>query len=285
MNTLAVDIGGTKFTVGLFEEDKLVRRESRATDREGGRVWMTHELGPLLSEWSRETHIDRCGIGFGGPVFFDQQRVVQSTHAGGWGDFDLPAFIEDATGVLPIMENDANAGALGEALYGAGRCHLPLFYMTLSTGIGGGLVLADGSVYRGADSYAGEIGHLTVRPDGPLCLCGACGCLERMCCGLWLEKDHGVSAKELMKDAAFVRDYVVDLARGLKAAIMLLNPARIVIGGGIGKAGDLLFVPLREELGRQITPWSRARIDLVPADLGDNSVLFGALALAKSLSR
>jgi glucokinase len=285
MITLAVDIGGTKFTVGLFEEDKLVKRESRATDREGGRVWMTHELGPLLSEWSRETHIDRCGIGFGGPVFFDQQRVVQSTHAGGWGDFDLPAFIEDATGVLPIVDNDANAGALGEALYGAGRGRLPLFYMTLSTGIGGGLVLADGSVYRGADSYAGEIGHLTVRPDGPLCLCGAYGCLERMCCGLWLEKDHGVSAKELMMDAAFVGDYVVDLARGLKAAIMLLNPARIVIGGGIGKAGDLLFVPLREELGRQITPWSRARIDLVPANLGDNSVLFGALALAKSLSR
>jgi glucokinase len=285
MKTLAVDIGGTKFTVGLFEEDKLVRRESRATDREGGRIWMTRELGPLLSAWSRDTHIDRCGIGFGGPVFFDQQRVVQSTHAGGWGDFDLPAFIKDASGVQPIMDNDANAGALGEAEYGAGRGHLPLFYMTLSTGIGGGLVLADGSVYRGADSYAGEIGHLTVRPDGPLCLCGAYGCLERMCCGLWLERDHGTSAKELMKDAAFVRDYVVDLARGLKAAIMLLNPARIVIGGGIGNAGDLLFVPLREELGRQITSWSRARIDLVPAILGDDSVLYGALSLAKSVSR
>ncbi len=121
MNTLAVDIGGTKFTVGLFEEDKLVRRESRATDRGGGRVWMTRELGPLLSAWSRDTHIDRCGIGFGGPVFFDQQRVVQSTHAGGWGDFDLPAFIKDASGVHPILDNDANAGALGEAEYGAGR--------------------------------------------------------------------------------------------------------------------------------------------------------------------
>ncbi len=285
MNTLAVDIGGTKFTVGLFEEDKLVKRESRATDREGGRVWMTRELGPLLSAWSRDTHIDRCGIGFGGPVFFGQQRVVQSTHAGGWDDFDLPAFIKDAAGVLPIMDNDANAGALGEAVYGAGRGHLPLFYMTLSTGIGGGLVLADGSVYRGVDSYAGEIGHLTVRQDGPLCLCGASGCLERMCCGLWLEQDHGRSARELMKDAAFVRDYVVDLARGLKAAIMFLNPARIVIGGGIGKAGDRLFVPLREELGRQITSWSRARIDLVPAALGDDSVLYGAHALAKSLSR
>ncbi len=285
MNTLAVDIGGTKFTVALFEDDKMIRRESRATDREGGRVWMTRELRPLLSEWSREIRIDRCGIGFGGPVFFDQQRVVQSTHAGGWGDFDLIGFVRDAVGVEPIMDNDANAGALGEAIYGAGRDHLPLFYMTLSTGIGGGMVLADGSVYRGADSYAGEIGHLTVRPDGPLCLCGAYGCLERMCCGLWLEKDHGKSARDLMKDAAFVRDYVVNLARGLKAAIMLLNPARIAIGGGISKAGDDLFVPLREEMGRQMTAWSRARIDLVPAALADDSVLFGALALAKNVSR
>ncbi len=152
--------------------------------------------------------------------------------------------------------------------------------MTISTGIGGGIVLSDGSLYRGSDSYAGEIGHLTVRPDGPLCLCGACGCLERMCCGLWLEKDHGRSAKELLQDASFVRRYVVDLARGLKAAIMLLNPARIVIGGGISKAGDALFVPLGEELGHQITAWSHARVDVVPAALADDSVLYGARALA-----
>jgi glucokinase len=279
MNTLAIDVGGTKFTVAVFAGDRMVRRESRATDREGGRDWMLPQLGALLRDWTRESHIDRCGIGFGGPVSFDKQRVVMSTHAGGWGDFDLPAFVADIAGVRPIMDNDANAGALGEALYGAGRGHLPLFYMTLSTGIGGGIVLPDGSVYRGSDSYAGEIGHLNVRPDGPLCLCGACGCLERLCCGLWLEKDHGRSAKDLMRDAAFVRQYVVDLARGLKAAIMLLNPARIVIGGGISKAGDSLFVPLREELRRQITAWSQARVDVVPAALADDSVLYGALAL------
>jgi glucokinase len=279
MNTLAIDVGGTKFTVAVFAGDRMVRRESRATDREGGRDWMLPQLGALLRDWTRESHIDRCGIGFGGPVSFDKQRVVMSTHAGGWGDFDLPAFVEDIAGVRPIMDNDANAGALGEALYGAGRGHLPLFYMTLSTGIGGGIVLPDGSVYRGSDSYAGEIGHLNVRPDGPLCLCGACGCLERLCSGLWLEKDHGRSANDLMRDAAFVRQYVVDLARGLKAAIMLLNPARIVIGGGISKAGDSLFVPLREELRRQITAWSQARVDVVPAALADDSVLYGALAL------
>jgi glucokinase len=154
--------------------------------------------------------------------------------------------------------------------------------MTLSTGIGGGVVV-DGRVVRGADSYAGEIGHITLRPDGPECLCGARGCLERLCCGLWLARDHGRTARELMLDPAFVSGYVVDLALGLKAAIMLLNPARIVIGGGIAKAGDRLFLPLRAELRRQITAWSGARLDVVPAALGDDSVLFGALAAARTL--
>ena len=153
--------------------------------------------------------------------------------------------------------------------------------MTLSTGIGGG-IWEDGRIWRGADSYGGEIGHLTLRPDGPECLCGARGCLERLCCGLWLERDYGKSARELMRDPAFVERYVVDLAQGLKAAIMLLNPQRIVTGGGISKAGDRLFVPLRAELRRQITSWSAARIDVVPAALGDDSVLHGAFALARS---
>jgi glucokinase len=177
------------------------------------------------------------------------------------------------------MDNDANVGALGEALYGAGRDADPMFYMTLSTGIGGGIVM-NRRVYRGADSYAGEIGHLNVAPDGPSCLCGSCGCYERMCSGLWLERDYGRPAQELFADAGFVRNYVVHLARGLKAALMLLNPARIVIGGGIAKAGDMLFVPLREELDRQMTAWSRARRDVVPAALADDSVLWGAYALA-----
>jgi glucokinase len=157
-----------------------------------------------------------------------------------------------------------------------------LLYVTLSTGIGGGIVHR-GLIYRGADSYAGEIGHLTVRPDGPDCLCGARGCFERLCCGLWLERDHGRPAKELVQDQAFLARYVVDLALGLKSAIMLLNPARMVIGGGISKAGDALFGPLRAELRRQITSWSRARIDVVPAKLADDSVLYGALALTKEL--
>ena len=284
MTTLAIDIGGTKFTVAAFEGDRIVRRESRMTKREGGRDRMLQELEPLLREWQVETPFANCGIGFGGPVNWDRQMVATSTHVGGWKDFDLPAFVRDIIKAPVVMDNDANAGAAGEFLFGAGKNCDPLFYMTLSTGIGGGIITG-GRLLRGADSWAGELGHANVRPDGPECLCGSNGCLERMCCGLWLERDYGVPARDLMQRPEFVERYVVDLARGLKAMIMILNPARIVIGGGIAKAGPALFDPLGRELRRQMPPWSRARIDVGPAALGDDSVLYGALAMAKSLVR
>jgi len=285
MNTLAVDIGGTKFTLAIFDGRNMVERESRSTDRAGGREWMLDQIARIVAGWKVRHTIDRCGIGFGGPVDFAAQRVALSTHVEGWSDFDLPRHLAKLTGVLPVMDNDANVGALGEAFYGAGLGHRPLFYMTLSTGIGGGIITHGDSIYRGADSYAGEIGHVTIRPEGPECLCGSRGCFERMCCGLWLERDYGRPAKELLEDPAFVKQYVMDLALGLKSAVMLLNPARIVIGGGISKAGEALFGPLRAELRRQITDWSRARIDVVPAALGDDSVLYGALVLARQSAR
>ena len=280
MSTLAIDIGGTKFTLALFEGGRMTVRESRATDRELGREWMLGQIAGILAGWK---NIERCGIGFGGPVDFPRQRVALSTHVGGWRDFPLSQYVQELLGVPTIMDNDANVGALGEACYGAGGV-FPLFYVTLSTGIGGGLILSNGSVYRGADSWAGEIGHLTVQPEGPECLCGARGCLERMCSGLWLERDYGRSARELFEDPAFVERYVVNLALGLKAVVMLMNPARIVLGGGIAKAGDALLAPLRAELGRQITGWSGARVDVVGARLGDDSVLWGGLALAEAIS-
>lgn len=282
MNALAIDIGGTKFSMAVFEHDRIVRRESHPTDRDGGPDWMLEQIVPVARKWQREIGFHQCGIGFGGPVNFAEQRIALSTHVHGWRDFRLPEHLEGLLGVPVIMDNDANAGALGEAQFGAGKDCSSLFYMTLSTGIGGGIV-ADGKVWRGADYFAGEIGHLTVRPDGPKCLCGARGCFERLCCGLWLEQDYGKPAKELMRDPGFMEHYVVDLALGLKACIMLLNPARVVIGGGISKAGDALFEPLDAELRRQITNWSAARIDIRPAALGDDSVLYGALILAKQL--
>src|SRR5579883_562871 len=169
MNTLAIDIGGTKFTLGLFQDGRLRERVWESTDRAGGPEWMLERISLATVEWKRRYAFERCGIGFGGPVDYANQRVVRSTHVAGWENFDLAGRIEQLTGVRPAVDNDANLGALGEALYGAGRGFRPLFYMTLSTGIGGGIVLDQRRMYRGADSYAGEIGHLTIRPDGNAC--------------------------------------------------------------------------------------------------------------------
>lgn len=282
MNTLAIDIGGTKFTLAVFEDDRMAVRESRPTDRAGGRDWMLEQILEIALGWRGTPGFSVCGIGFGGPVDYVSQKVLLSTHVGGWRDFYLPAYLSAHLGVPCRMDNDANTALLGEAASGAGQGCNPLFYMTVSTGIGGGLMV-DRSVCRGADSYAGEIGHLIVRSNGPQCLCGARGCLERMCGGLWLEKDFGAPAQKLFEDPAFVRRYVEDLAAGLKSMVMLVNPARTVIGGGIAKAGDNLFLPLRQEMRRQITAWSRARLDIVPAALGDDSVLYGARRLAEDL--
>src|SRR5579871_5433943 len=131
MRTLAIDVGGTKFSIAMFEGDTMARRESRRTDAAGGRDWMLEQISAIALGWQRETPADRCGIGFGGPVIFNQQRVALSTHVGGWRDFHLTEWIRDLLAIPAIMDNDANTGALGEARFGAGRGCSPLFYMTL----------------------------------------------------------------------------------------------------------------------------------------------------------
>nr|MDP9115384.1 ROK family protein [Acidobacteriota bacterium] len=107
MSTLAIDIGGTKFSLALFEDGRMTRRESYATDREQGREWMLRRIAEVLAEWKNLAgwkDLDRCGIGFGGPVDFQAQRVALSTHVGGWRNFDLPRYIRDLLGVPTAMD-------------------------------------------------------------------------------------------------------------------------------------------------------------------------------------
>jgi glucokinase len=278
--TLALDIGGTNFSVAIFEDSLLTQVETRPTLRDDGPAWMIEQMEQIVDGWKLTDQFDGCGIGFGGPIHFVEQRVIYSTHVAGWDDFDLPGEVLRRFGTPSIMDRDTMVGALGEGFHGAGKGTRPIFYITLSTGIGGSF-LDEKGLFRGADSFACELGHHTVVPDGLPCLCGSSGCLERMCSGFWLERDYGKSVKELMQDAQFIERYVVFLARGLKNCIMFFNPARIIIGGGIATAGDALFLPLRKELTRQMPPWSKARVDVVPAALGRNTILWGALELAR----
>ena len=282
MHTLAIDIGGTKFSIAAFLEGKMVRRESRPTDREGGRDWMVNQILQIARVWQHDLSFNRCGIGFGGPVDFSRQMIARSTHVGGWDNFSLVQFIKDQLRIPAIIDNDANVGALAESVCGAGQGFDPLFYMTISTGIGGGIII-NGRLFRGINGIAGEIGHVSLDPHGPICLCNTPGCLERFCSGPWLARDHQRSAKDLLQDPAFVRQYVIPLARGLRTVVLMINPARIVLGGGLSKAGDKLLLPLREELARQLAPWPWATIDVVKSTLDDDNILYGANALAQTL--
>ena len=278
MEVLAIDIGGTKHSLALFRDGQMIRRDAYPTDVAGGRDRMVRRLSSLAREWLADVRAEACGIGFGGPVDFAFQRVGRSMHVGGWQDFPLASALEDALGIPCCMDNDANLGALGEYSAGAGRGVRSLLYMTLSTGIGAGLVL-DGKIVRGADSLAGELGHIPLEAEGPPCECGGRGCFEALCAGWAIEARTGRSAADLLQDPAFRAGYIPVLARGLRAALLLLNPERVVIGGGLSKAGDVLFDDLRSELRRQIPPSLPIRVDVRPAALGDDSVLWGAMAL------
>ena len=239
MNTLAIDIGGTKFSMAV------VRRRPHGAPRVAPH---RSRRRPRMDARRRSSN-DRARMAARVPVRALRHRLRRAgefrraargaLHARGrLARFPSDRVPGELLGVPAIMDNDANAGALGEArLRRRPRLLAAVLHDALHRHRRRHL-LPMAAIWRGADSYGGEIGHLTIRPDGPECLCGASAVSSACAAGLWLERDYGKTAKELMRDPDFVRRYVVDLALGLKACIMLLNPARIVIGGGIGKAGE-----------------------------------------------
>ena len=138
--TLAIDIGGTNFSVALFQDQSLLHCETSPTARDGGPQQMLAQMEYVVRAWKVTGSLDGCGIGFGGPVHFPTQKVIYSTHVQGWEDFDLAGEVARRFQCPVIMDRDTMVGALGEGRYGAGVGYRPLFYMTISTGIGGGLL-------------------------------------------------------------------------------------------------------------------------------------------------
>jgi len=314
-NVLAIDIGGTRYRVALFDEQgrRLLVSEDD-TARAAGREWMLEQLRSRCRTFIERTDypVKACGISFGGPVSYERQ-LVTSVHAPGWRDFPLAEWAQETFKLPARLDNDANAGALGEARWGAGRGARSLFYITLSTGMGGGLVL-DGKLVRGRDSLAGEIGHLPVSDSGVICSCGARGCLETFCSGQaiaqrgreWaarrpdsvarmIELSGGnpdeITARAVVQAAAegdlaaghIIREAARWLARALLTVIRLINPDKIVLGGGVAQAGILLLGPVREVLEEYRSPSIRYSTEIVLAELGVYSPLYGAAALALEL--
>ena len=186
---LALDFGGTKLAAGLvnWRTGEVLRQARCATvGSRGARGQIADMLGLVEGELglagAGRPAIDAVGVSFGGPVDTGRGIVLQSHHVEGWEGLPLAAEL-GATFHCPVyLENDANAVALGEYRYGAGRGARTVVYITVSTGIGGGIVL-EGELWRGSHGVAGEVGHMVVRPGGPLCTCGNRGCLESLASG------------------------------------------------------------------------------------------------------
>lgn len=287
-------------TGGLAAADGVLRiKMRRATDRRGGMAAGLALIAGLVSELieraSREgAAVERIGVGFGGPVDHARGVVLKSHHVEGWENVPLRDELERLFGVPVVIDNDANAGTLGEWRFGAGRGFDDLLYINVGTGIGGGVV-AGGRLIRGAGNLAGEIGHATIVRDGPLCTCGRRGCLEACASGDALARrgaealGRAVSGKEVFALAAGrderaqrVLDAVIeDLAHGIGAAVTLLNPAAVIIGGGLSEAPEPLFLqPLRRGVPRYCLGEASRNLRIEAAELGYDAGVIGAVALA-----
>ena len=226
----------------------------------------------------------RIGVGFGGPVDFERGVILRSHHVSAWDGFPLRERLGERFGSPVALDNDANVGALGEARFGAGRGHPHLLYVNVGTGIGAG-VIAGGRIYRGAHGLAGEIGHVTVEREGRQCPCGKRGCLEAYASG------RAIGGPDVTRAAAAgdansrrqIQEAARWLAAGIGAAVNVLNPSAVIVGGGVSDAGELLLGPQRAHQAGELMPGLPVPA-VLKAALGYDAGVIGALALASEAS-
>lgn len=298
----ALDIGGTKIAGALVDGDgRILVRAQRATpaQKDGDTVMgaVAEVIGELTVSplWGRATSI---GIGSAGPV--DRSvGTVSPVNVPGWRGFPLVERVRAAAGGLPVeLIGDGVAITAAEHWQGAARGHENALCMVVSTGVGGGLVL-NGQLHPGPTGNAGHIGHISVDLDGDLCPCGARGCVERIASGPniarravengWLPGPDGDTSAAAVAAAARLGDPIAvasferaaqALAAGIAATATLVEIDIAVIGGGVGKAGDVLFAPLRKALGDYATLSFAQHVKVVPAQMGTDAGLVGAAAAA-----
>jgi predicted NBD/HSP70 family sugar kinase len=238
-----------------------------------------------------ERQVVGVGVGVPGPIRQASGELGSATILPGWVGVRVQEAMEHRLGLPVVVDNDANLGALGEWTWGAARDCAEVVYLKVSTGIGAGLIVG-GRLYRGAGGTAGEIGHTIVDPAGPICRCGNRGCLETLVGVPALLELLAPALGELSLQQVLDRAAEGELAPrraiaeagaaiGAAAATLcnLVNPAKIVVGGDLGAAGELLLAPMREALGRSAIPSAAADVEVVPAVLGERAEVLGAIAL------
>ncbi|KUO07830.1 ROK family protein [Streptomyces sp. DSM 15324] len=298
----ALDMGGTKIAGALVDGDGtiLVRAQRPTPAQEDGDTVMAavEEVLKALTASPLWPRVYAVGIGSAGPVDASA-GTVSPVNVPGWRDYPLVDRVRAATGNLPVeLIGDGVAITAAEHWQGAARGHDNALCMVVSTGVGGGLVLG-GRLHPGPTGNAGHIGHISVDLDGDPCPCGARGCVERIASGPniarralengWLPGPDGDTSAAAVAAAARAGDPVAvasfdraaqALAAGIAATATLVEIDIAVIGGGVGKAGDVLFTPLRRALARYATLSFVQRLQVVPAQMGTDAGLVGAAAAA-----
>jgi len=294
---LGIDFGKRHLRVALSDLGHQVlaeRREELADDHDAsaGVELAAQLVDALLAETGtdRDTLVG-AGMGIPGPVTGPEGELGSSTIVPGWVGVRAAEVMSARLGLDVTVDNDANLGALAEWTQGAGRGCQTLVYVKVATGIGAGLIV-DGRPFRGAHGTAGELGHTIVDSRGPICRCGNRGCLETLVGAQALLDDLRPSLGEItvahMLDCAAAGDpgcrrVIADAGNAIGGALAtlcnLVDPQRIVIGGELAAAGDLLLEPARTALTRGAIA-SAARVELVPGVLGDRGEVLGAIALA-----
>ncbi|MEM1169605.1 MAG: ROK family protein [Cyanobacteria bacterium P01_H01_bin.35] len=310
---LALDFGGTKLAAAVINA--------------GERDWQNYQKTFSPPNASAQTDIEiirtlshnllkgekpaAIGVSFGGPVDATTGTVRLSHHVKGWENIPLQEILATEFNAPTVVDNDANVAAVGEHRFGAGQGYENLLYITVSTGVGGGWIL-NGKPWHGAQSMAGEIGHVTVDPAGPLCLCGKRGCVETFASGPYIAKQvkewlqnkptegkilRGLVNNEIetitaqkVSEAAIQGDELAiqgislagwALGVGIGNVANLVNPERFLLGGGVTKAGKLLWETVQRVARETALP--EVSFEIVPAALGDEAPLWGAVALAENL--
>lgn len=301
MQFLAIEIGGSKLQIFAGDEaGRILERRRFTVDRaaggEGIRDQIALALPGLISAWEPKA----IGVGFGGPVRWQQGEIAKSHHVSGWSDFPMASWLRDQMNLPVAIDNDANVAALGEALHGAGGARRSVFYITLGSGVGGGLVV-DGQIYHGATPGEVEIGHVRLDPAGTI--------VEQRCSG-WaidrrirevIESAPASTLAKLVRDAgpgcearhlsaalaandplaaSILDDHANTLGFALSHVVHLLHPDIIVLGGGLRLLGEAVRGRLAAALPRHLMDAFLPGPEIALASLNEDAVPVGALALA-----
>jgi glucokinase len=319
---VGVDLGGTNIVVGVLPMDggtgELLSLESRPTEATKGAKYVVDRIIHMVEKAIRvvaEEHggskDDFAGIGIGSPGPLNRKTgTIIDTPNLGWRNFPLRDLISNAVGLPAALDNDANCATYGEWWLGAGKNVDNLIGFTLGTGIGGGIVL-NGEIFHGVSDVAAEIGHMTIDSTGRKCNCGNYGCLEAYASGpaIALRAIEGIEAgaETVLPDLvngkldritaatvyegavlgdAYANEVMKETAKflgtGVANIVNILNPEMVVIAGGVTKAGDHLFVPLRAEVRRRAFKSAQEACQIVPAQLIGTAGVIGAIAMFKN---